>query len=251
MNQQCSVQMNNGQDRLAFLLMMAKKGEQNAREALIQDYNPFILRAAAIASRRYINPDTDDEYSVALIAFNEAIDSYRSVKNRSFLSFAKLVIRRRLIDYFRHQRHKGKEIPMSGLLSSEELEEEEPKIFVIESQDLYQKKMEIFERRMEIEEFKQVLARFGISFHQLVEFSPKHKDTRENLFRIAEELIQCQLAREMVIKEGILPYAWMTQRFGLSRKTLRHHRLFLVTLCLLKTGDFPYLADYIRGQKER
>ncbi len=42
----------------------------------------------------------DEELSIALMAFNEAIDGYDTSKG-SFLSFAKLVINRRLIDYLR------------------------------------------------------------------------------------------------------------------------------------------------------
>jgi len=40
-----------------------------------------------------------DEYSIALIAFNEAIESYDLDKKTKFVSFSKQVIKRRLIDY--------------------------------------------------------------------------------------------------------------------------------------------------------
>ncbi len=248
MKQECRLQMDSGQERLTFLLIQAKKGDSNARETLIKEYSPFIMRVAAVTSKRYLDPTSDDEYSVALIAFNEAIDNFSPAKRCSFLAFANIVIRRRLIDYFRKQRHKEKEIPLSGFQSPEDYEEEEPKVIVIGSQIVYQKEMEIYDRRAEIEELKRILAQFGITLNQLVESSPKHRDTRENLFYIAEEIINYPPALAMIMKDGSLLYSWMTKKFGLSRKTLRRHRLFLVALCLLKTGDFPYLSDYIKVQ---
>lgn len=251
MKQECRLQLDSGEERLTFLLMRAKKGDPNARETLLKEYSPFIMRVAAGASKRYLDPTCDDECSIALIAFNEAIDKYTPAKRCSFLSFANIVIRRRLIDYFRRQRHQKKEIPLSGFRSPEDNEEEEPKVIIMGSQTVYQKEMEIDDRRAEIEEFKRVLIRFGITLNQLVESSPKHRDTRENLFYIAEEIINHPPALAMIMKDGSLLYSWMIKKFGLSRKTLRRHRIFLVALCLLKTGDFPYLSDYIKVQKER
>ncbi|MEW6448710.1 MAG: sigma factor, partial [Bacillota bacterium] len=43
-----------------------------------------------------------DELSVAWLALNEAIDQFRPGSGTSFLAFAKVVIRRRLVDYFRN-----------------------------------------------------------------------------------------------------------------------------------------------------
>src|SRR5690606_2812765 len=64
-------------------------------------------------SKRYIDPSHDDEYSIALAAFNEAIDGYQEGAGKSFLGFAETVIRRRLIDHVRREQRHAQSLPMS------------------------------------------------------------------------------------------------------------------------------------------
>jgi RNA polymerase sigma factor len=87
-------------------------GETEIREYLIKTYWDYIR---SIVSRMTGRADTADEFSVALEAFNEAIDGFDSTKNPSFLSFAGLVINRRVIDYFRRNRKYSVEYPFSSL----------------------------------------------------------------------------------------------------------------------------------------
>ena len=53
----------------------------------------------------------DDEASIAMIAFNEAIDAYDDSAGASFLSFAEIVIKRRMVDYFRRKTKRQEEVP--------------------------------------------------------------------------------------------------------------------------------------------
>ena len=55
---------------------------------------------------------SDDEFSIALLAFYEAVKHYDPAGG-SFGAFASLVIRHRLADYYRSQRHFETEIPLS------------------------------------------------------------------------------------------------------------------------------------------
>lgn len=232
--------------KIDYYLLAAKNGNEEAREALLRDYTPFVLRVAALACRRYLSPGIDDEFSVALIAFNEAIDSFSPTKNRSFLSFAEMVIRRRVIDYFRRQHYVGKEVPLSGLQSSAE---DEAEMVAKSSQEHYFFLKERAERRLEIEEFSEVLRGFGITLEQLVAVSPKHRDTRETLHKIAEAITDYRPAIEKVLRKGTLPYKWLTEQFGLTVKTFRRHRVYLLALCLLRMGNFPYISTYLRKKK--
>jgi RNA polymerase sigma factor len=52
--------------------------------------------------KRYIDPKKDDEFSIGLAAFNEAMLTYSAERGSSFLSFAKLVVKRKVIDYIRY-----------------------------------------------------------------------------------------------------------------------------------------------------
>ena len=91
---------------------IAAKTNSQALDIFINKYESYILKCASNVSNRYISK-SHDEWSIALIAFNQAIESYDMDKG-SFLSFAKLVIRRRLIDYYRSQSKFNQEIPVRG-----------------------------------------------------------------------------------------------------------------------------------------
>ena len=75
------------------------------------DSKSYILGCASKCLKRYIR-DTDDEWSVALIAFHEAVRTYKPEKG-GFGSFAGIVIRRRLLDEERRNAAYGSEIPVS------------------------------------------------------------------------------------------------------------------------------------------
>ena len=81
-------------------LEMIHNGHSDLRSDLICRYKPFILRAVNHICKRPIGWD-DDEASIGLIAFNEAIDRYWPDMGKSFDNFAYMVIRTRLIDEFR------------------------------------------------------------------------------------------------------------------------------------------------------
>ena len=58
---------------------------------LIKDYMAFIVKTISSITGRYVSIENDDELSIALIAFKEAVDKYEESR-RSFSCFAKLVI---------------------------------------------------------------------------------------------------------------------------------------------------------------
>ncbi|MEG2959684.1 MAG: hypothetical protein RR828_08110, partial [Oscillospiraceae bacterium] len=66
-------------------------GNPMLQEELLREYKPFILKCASDCCKRYVT-DSDDEWSIALGAFHEALQKY-SPKDGAFLAFGKLVIR--------------------------------------------------------------------------------------------------------------------------------------------------------------
>ncbi len=72
-------------------LALAAKTDEPQREAFIQSYENLILKTASRASFRYVTK-SDDEWSVALCAFSDAIDRYRPDQG-SFLPFSLMLIK--------------------------------------------------------------------------------------------------------------------------------------------------------------
>ena len=77
-----------------------------AADRLIERYLPFI-RAEAAKFLQRPPTDSDDELSIAMIAFHEAVCGYDKGRG-AFLPYAATLIRSRLIDYDRKERrHRG------------------------------------------------------------------------------------------------------------------------------------------------
>ena len=74
---------------------------EEGRSAFITQNEKFIIGCASKFTRRFITK-SDDEWSIALIAFSNAMDSYDAEKG-NFQSYARLLIERRLTDYIRTQ----------------------------------------------------------------------------------------------------------------------------------------------------
>ena len=60
-----------------------KIGDNLAREEIIIKYKPFVFKVVSKICGEFIS-SSDDEASVGLIAFNEAIDNYNPEKGASF-----------------------------------------------------------------------------------------------------------------------------------------------------------------------
>lgn len=225
-------------------LLLARQGDAQAREDLLSRFRPFVLKSASRISKRYLQEGIDDEYAIALEAFNEAIDHYDPAHGTAFLTFSDTVIRRRLIDYFRQQGRR-QEIPMSSL----ETEDDEGEPYNLLDQDAAEEAWERAQaeqaRRDEIAAFSQVLEEYGLSFNELVRASPRHEDARQSAKQVARTLAADQDLLARLQNERKLPLKELSERVSVSRKTLERQRTYIVALVLLMSHDFPLLREYV------
>ncbi|MEG1988230.1 MAG: sigma factor [Oscillibacter sp.] len=223
-------------------------GDPVGQEALIRKYKPFILKCASDCSKRYIT-DSDDEWSIALQAFVEAMEQYKKEEG-AFLSFAKLVIRRRLYDYFDANKKYGNEISVSPALFSGENEDEEEGSEVI---------LQVRERLRyapestaadEIEAANGVFADYGFSFFDLTSCSPKAEKTKAACTKAAVYLLQNPMLISELRKTRQLPMKIVEKNAGVPRKILERHRKYIIAVVELLSGEYPFLADYLRPIRE-
>ncbi len=229
------------------LLRRAQEGDEAAREELIRAYRPFVMRVAADACGRFVGPG-DDEASVALIAFDEAIRVYRPERGGSFLRFAETIIKRRLVDHFRRQGGR-REIPLTDL----EVEDDEGNAAVpVETAAAvahYQERQEVLERREEIVRYEAVLREFGITFRELAALAPKHRDARETAKRVARAIAANPAWASFLMGNRSLPLRELEQWSGLgvSRKTIERNRKYIIAVAVLLLGDYEHLKAYVAG----
>jgi RNA polymerase sigma factor len=148
------------------------KNDEYGINKFIEEYRPFIASCVEKIVGRYVVYGQDDELSIALIAFSEAIKSFDSSKG-NFLSFAQNVIKRRIIDYYRKESKYNNTVYLAQYYNEED--EEDYDHTAEKAFDEYKDGEVSQYRRLEIEQLKEELKEWGISFFELPNVSPKHK----------------------------------------------------------------------------
>lgn len=228
-----------------LLAVQAQSGDQEALDYLLRSYSPFMKKAAGQVCKRFIN-DHDEEYSIALSAFHEAVNGFNREKNASFLTFAHMVIRRRVIDFIRKEvRHNDFPHDFQGIS-----EEDEPGygIEATVSVKRYSEQQQAVARAEEIAEYEKVLSDYGMSFKDLVKVSPSHEDARVTAIQIAQLVAETEEYREFLLNNKKLPVKEIEQLVEVSRKTIERNRKYIIAIALLLMSDLHYLKDYLKGR---
>jgi len=233
--------------QLNTLLQLAKDGDDEARNQLIESYIPFVLRTASQASKRYIDRTKDDEFSIALLAMNEAIDRFDLERKVSFLGFAETIIRRRLIDYFRTQKTQQRQVPWTEFDVLDDEDNASNFVEVKSSVEAFVKAEEQSSRAEEIAEYGKHLAQFDLTFTDLVALSPKHADARKSAIGVARLIAENEDMRAYVFERQSLPLKRLEDVANVSRKTMERQRKYILAVVVLLCGDFEFLKSYISG----
>ncbi len=225
-------------------LDLIRSGDGRTREELIEAHLHFIARVAARVCGRTLEWGRDDELSISLEAFNEAIDRYDEKRGVPFPAFARLTIKSRITDFLRRQR---RHIDHGGG-SLDDGSRESSAVEISRAWDRYLDQEAAREREEEMAEFRKIIAQFGISFDDLVRASPKHRDTRSNLLSIARHLAGNRELFDQLMTTGKLPVAALSKRCGVHVKTIERGRKYIIATSLIWhfCEDFLYLCSFIK-----
>lgn len=208
----------------------AQEGDTAAREKLIAGHLGFIKK---IVSKKTVgNEDIEsrDEYSIGLMAFNEAVDSYKPGL-RSFQSFAADVIKKRIIDYHRSRfsHHDRNIYPLDDSMPVPESANPVEHVHV----------------RLEMECFVQSLSRYNVSLRDLVDETPRHADSRLLCVRIAKIIIGDPGLCQHFKKYRTVPLKMLLQKININRKTVERHRRYIIAICLVMLSELDTLKEYV------
>jgi RNA polymerase sigma factor len=218
------------------------------RNDFIKQYQPFIAKVTSKVCKQYID-QSRDEYSVGIEAFNEAITHFRPGQGSAFLSFAEMVIRRRVIDYIRKETRQTRDIFLEPDTTDEENQAESlAQMSASLAQYSDQKASE--KRKEDILEFQEQIAQFDITFAELVELCPKHIDARENAKQIAKFLANQPEYRDHLLQKKQLPMKELLKSVNCSRKTVERNRKYIIAMALIYIGDYQSLRSYIEPEQD-
>lgn len=211
---------------LISVLKKIKEGDSYLREKFIIDHKPFILKTVSKVMGKFIDDENNDEFSIGLEAFNEAINCFDLNMKSNFFSFAEQVIRRRIIDDIRKRRRENRTTPFSNI---DEYEDFEAKYLTSDSYFKY----EHIEVEEEISVLKNQLAEYGINMVDLAANSPKHEDSRNLCIKIARILAQDEVLYRQLVKSKNIPRNELLKKVPVHRRTIENNRKFIIAVCLI------------------
>ena len=216
---------------------------------LITQNERFIMKAASRAAHRYLTK-SDDEWSIALLAFAQAAKTYQFDKG-SFLHLAELVIKRRMLDYSRQQIKQRSEIPVHPSVFDNGPDEEDGSAFIRIS--VTAKLASVEERSsisLEIQAANELFSGYGFSFFDLSHYAPQTQKTKSACAKAAVFLLKNPPLLRGIRVSGYLPLKIIEKNTNVPRKVLERHRKYIIAAVEMLSGEFPYLAEYLRYIKE-
>lgn len=230
-------------------MVIDAQSNKEVLEALIKQCEFFILKTTSEIARRFISIN-DDEYSIALMAFVQAVDSYE-IEKGSFFSFAELLIKRRLVDYFRTQAKYMNEMNVSPYVFTSDPEEEDMAIVnAVNNRIVCEEDHGATDIKGEIKSISGVIDSYGFSFMDLTDSSPKAAKTKAQCAEACAYVLRNPMLLTKMRETKQFPIKIVEDNCKISRKTLERHRKYLIAAIEILSGDFPYLAEYLRFMKE-
>ncbi len=218
-----------------------KKARRNNdhTSALISEFKPFIASVAQKRVGRYLHYGKDEELSVGLMAFKEAIDSFKPGKGK-FLSFVRMVISMRLIDYYRKCDREA---------SSTIGDDEEDAEFAWDRKSIeqYQADGDSEDLKAEVIGYSAALSKWGISLDELVRVSPRKEELKKLYQDIAGRIAGNKNLLDSLMETGRLPIKEIGKEIEIHRKKLERGRIYIIAMVLAIRSGLSYL-DMCRGE---
>lgn len=226
--------------------VMQIKLNKAERNIFIEEYKPFIAAAVEKSTGRFVSYGQDEELSIGLMAFDEAITNFDQDKG-SFLSFAQNVIKRRLIDYYRKEK-KHQNITYISEYTTEESDGEEVFDNIIaagEAQNKFEQEEINQLRRQELVQLKEELFGWGLKLDDVAKSSPKHGATKSSYLDIIKYIIDRPELVKRIKTKKYLPVAEIEEGTKLPRKTIERSRNYVVAAMTILTGDYYCIREFI------
>ncbi len=208
----------------------------------VEEYKPFIASCAEKVTGRYMSYGSDDELSIAMIAFVEAIGSFDRTKG-NFFTFSRNVIKRRLVDYYRSEKRHSNVVSLNVYMEDKD---EEYDLSSNEAIRNYSEQKLAEYRRLELLELEKELADWEITYQDLTRVSPKHKKTKQQCMELAGILLSRKDIVQSIITKKYLPIAELERVSGLPRKLIERFRKYIIAVVIIAIGDYQYIKDYIK-----
>ena len=202
---------------------------------LIEEYIPFIIKTISKFTNRYVNIENDEEYSIGLLSFYEAVQKYNNDKG-PFLPFAQLVITSRLKNYYNKENKHNVHISMDSM--------EEEGISIKEKlSNPIEDKSELID---EMDQLKEEINMFGFCLDDLADEAPKHADTRANALDLSEKVSEDKPLVDFMYTKKRLPIKQISLKYSVTQKVIKGSKKFIITGIIIFYKNFRNLKLWIK-----
>lgn len=230
------------EEREIIRQVTAAKGDMQAADAFICMYMPFIKSETAKFLNRPPVSGYDDELSIAMIAFHEAICGYSSVRG-SFFKYAAMLIKSRLIDYHRKERRHSNNISLD---IPEDENHTYPTDILTDKRDHNEEILTRNATRAEIEELSSQMKEYEVSLTDVADNCPKQQRTLEACQKALRYAKENPVLLEELQRTKRLPIAKLCEGSGAARKTLERHRKYMLALLLIYTNGYEIIRGHLK-----
>ena len=231
-----------GTEHSILAQLQAAKVDPEAADEFIRQYMPFIRSETVKFIQDAPENGHEDELSIAMLAFYEAMLSYESNRG-AFLPYGARAIRNRLIDHYRREkRHKG---VLSLHLPVEDEEERTLLDTLPDGQNPVEDYLHRSASQQEIREFGEKLGSFGLSFSDVADNCPQQERTLSACRRALDYARANPHLLRQVELTGRLPMKELSLGAGVEKKTLERHRKYLVAILLAFTNGYEIIRGHL------
>ena len=220
----------------------AAKEDVQAADRLIGTYLPFIKTETAKFLKRPPIEGHDDELSIAMIAFHEAIGGYSRTRG-AFLKYAAMLIRSRLIDYSRREQRHSRVISLDAPAREENTTLGE---VLVGERDPHEEMAARDATRAEIEELARQMKEFGVDLSNVADNCPKQQRTLDACRKALQYARENPELLDDLLKTKRLPIGQLAAGSGVERKTLERHRKYMVALLLIYTNGYEIIRGHLK-----
>lgn len=224
------------------VLAVQKSNSVQQKDELLRDLIP--LGEQIVRNVWNINIDKhDEEYRVMLNALMDAIDRCKENKEASFYTFLCLVIKSRLIDYYRGQ-------------VKEKNRKATPKEY---KQAMIDAAIEAYRRAEEKENIihelnflHRKLSQCNIDYNDVIKQRPKHADSRREVSYWAHKIYESGLMREFIVDPTFSKALQRQIGIRVQRRRVKQYRNYIIALLwIMKYRDeLPIISKYIPKPQE-
>ena len=224
------------------------KEDPEFRDRFIKQNKKFILSCAYKTLHRFVT-ENDDEWMIAMYGFDRAISAYDRDKG-SFEAFASLIIKRRLVDYYRTETRFQNEIATEPFVLDGDLDEqEEVTAYQVEVRSKATEQSSGGAGALtvadEIAAMQDVLKGYDFSFFDLTACSPKAQKTKDSCAKAVNVLLGDEELKNRMREKKILPIKEVCEMSNVPRKILERHRKYIIAAVEILDGDYPLMAEYL------